>query len=226
VGNDKPVEGELVGQLLLGGLGVLLFVAGSWGYFRGPNDKIAGALFVFVGVLLVVLAAFYSHLDGMVELGFLKTPTIKARRAERQVEQGRVVAAHNLEESRRALGEALARYHDAALGTPNFPQHLASGSPYSNGGPPASRNVLLAEDAVFAIATLPPHEQVLVRTEVAQMSRLDFRSDLDLHATRPSDDERAYLMHRVPESGIRLWYRQRSEADPYTLYVVVVEKSV
>jgi hypothetical protein len=32
-------------------------------------------------------------------------------------------------------------------------------------------------------------------------------------------------MHRVPESDIRLWYRQKSESEPYTLYVMVIENT-
>jgi hypothetical protein len=32
-------------------------------------------------------------------------------------------------------------------------------------------------------------------------------------------------MHRVPESDIRLWYRQKSESEQYTLYVMVVDKT-
>jgi hypothetical protein len=67
-------------------------------------------------------------------------------------------------------------------------------------------------------------EQVLVRTEVASMSRPDFQTDLDLRATRPGDAGRSYRMHRVPEADIRLWYRQKSESEPHTLYVMVIEK--
>ena len=57
------------------------------------------------------------------------------------------------------------------------------------------------------------------------MGRPDFRLDLDLRATRLADAKRAYRMHRVPETDIRLWYRQRSETEPTTLYVVVIENT-
>jgi hypothetical protein len=61
---DKSAEGKLVGQILLDGLGVLLLAAGVWAYFGGQNDKIAGGFFALVGLVLVVLAAFYSRNDG------------------------------------------------------------------------------------------------------------------------------------------------------------------
>jgi hypothetical protein len=85
--------------------------------------------------------------------------------------------------------------------------------------------VLLVEDAVFTMATLTAQEQELVRTEVARMSRPDFQTDLDLRATRPGDAGRSYRMHRVPEADIRLWYRQKSESELHTLYVMVIEKA-
>jgi hypothetical protein len=249
VGEDESTEGKLVGQILLGGLGVLLLAAGAWGYFVGQNDKIAGGFFVLVGLLLVVLAAFYSHVDGIVELGLLKIPMVKARRAEKQIEQGQLVAEDNLEGARNALEEALSRYNvsqfgtatvtqEPALseteGTPNADAERASSesttdtereSSYTNAdrGPRLGHNVLLVEDAVITMATFTPHQQVLVRTEVARMSRPDFQTHLDLRATRPSDTGRSYRMHRVPESDIRLWYRQKSESEPHTLYVMVIE---
>ena len=122
MGDDESAEGKLVGQILLGGLGVLLLAAGVWGYFGGQNDKIAGGFFVLVGVLVVVLAAFYSHINGIVELGLLKIPMVKARRAEKQIEQGQVVAGNNLEGARKALEEALSRYNVSQFGTPTVTQ--------------------------------------------------------------------------------------------------------
>jgi hypothetical protein len=251
VGEDESAEGKLVGQILLGGLGVLLLAAGVWGYFGGQNDKIAGGFFVLVGLLLVVLAAFYSHIDGIVELGLLKIPMVKARRAEKQIEQGQVVAGNNLEGARKALEEALSRYNVSQFGAPTVTQEPAlsetedtpnadaepassestgdtereSSDTNADRGPRLGRNVLLVENAVFTMATLTPHEQVLVRTEVARMSRPDFHTDLDLRATRPRDAGRSYRMHRVPEADIRLWYRQKSESEPHTLYVMVIEKT-
>jgi hypothetical protein len=252
VGEDKSAEGKLVGQILLGGLGVLLLAAGVWGYFGGQNDKIAGGFFVLVGLLVVVLAAFYSRVDGIVELGFLKIPVVKSRRAEWQVEQGQVVAGTNLEGAGKALEEALSRYNVSQFGAPIVTREPAlsetEGAPNADAepasrestrvteressdtnadrGPGLGRYVLLVEDAVITTATLTPHQQDLVRTEVARMSRPDFRTDLDLRATRPGDAAgRSYRMHRVPESDIRLWYRQKSESEPYTLYVMVIENT-
>jgi hypothetical protein len=247
----ESVDGKLVGQILLGGLGVLLLAAGMCAYFIGQNNKIAGGFFVLLGLLLVILAAFYSHIDGIVELGLLKIPMVKARRAEKQIEQGQVVAGNNLERARNALEEALSRYNVSQTGTPTLTQQPvpseiedtpnADAEPASSEstgdaerefsdtnadrGPRPGRNVLLVEDAVFTMATLTPHEQVLFRTEVARMSRPDFRTDLDLRATRPGDAPRSYRMHRVPECDIRLWYRQKSESEPHTLYLMVIEKT-
>jgi hypothetical protein len=84
---------------------------------------------------------------------------------------------------------------------------------------------MLAADAVFTITTLTPHQQDLVCTEVGRISRPDFQTDLDVRKTRPGDASRSYRMHRVPDADIRLWYRRKSEFDPQTLYVVVVEKT-
>jgi hypothetical protein len=226
VGEGESAEAKLVGQILLGGLGVLLLAAGAWGYFAGQNDEIAGGFFVLVGLVLVVLAAFYARVDGIVELGLLKIPMVKARRAEKQIDQGAVIAGDNLEGAGKALEEALFRYNVSQFGTPTVMQERSESSDTNTDrGPCPGRNVLLVEDAVLTMATLTPHQQVLVRTEVAQMSRPEFQTELDLRATRPGDAGRSYRMHRVPEAEIRLWYRQKSEFEPHTLYVMVIEKT-
>jgi hypothetical protein len=217
VGEDESADRKRVGQLLLGGSGVLLAAAGMWAFFAGQDDELAGGFFVLTGLLMVVLAAFYSHVDGIVELGLLKIPIAKARRAEKQLERGRIVAGSNLEEARKALEEALSRYHDAQFGTPTVTQDPSA----SRDGP--ERNVLLVEDAVFTMATLTLDEQALVRTEVARMRRPDFHTNLDLRETRPGNTGRSYRMHRVPDSDLRLWYRQKSEFEPYPLVVMVIE---
>jgi len=229
VAEDESAQAKLVGQILLGVLGVLLLAAGVWGYFGGQNDKIAGGFFVLVGLLVVVLAAFYPRIDGIVELGFLKIPMAKARRAENQIEQGQLVAGSNLEGAMKALEEALSRYNVFQVGTPTVTREPAlSGTALSEAEGTRQRpgrNVLLVEDAVITMATLTPNQQVLVGTEVARMSRYDYQTQLDLRATRPGDTGRSYRMHRVPESDIRLWYRQKSEYEPDTLYVMVVENT-
>lgn len=205
---DAAADKKLVGQLLLGDLGVLLLAAGTWAYFTGANNRLAGGFFVLVGLVLVVLAAFYSRIDGLVDLGLLKVPTVRTRRAEKQIELGQVVAGANLQQASEALGETLSRF--------------AQGP---DRGPRLGHNVLLVEDAVFTMATLTPHEQLLVNNEVARMGRPDFRTGLDLRATRPGDAERSYRMHRVPDADIRLWYRQKSEYEPHTLYLMAIEKT-
>ena len=214
MGEDKSTDGRLVGQLLLGGLGLVLLGAGLLAYFIGPNDKIVGGFFVLTGLVLGVLAAFFSRIDRLVELGLLKIPTGKARRAERQVEQGRVVFGHQLEAATRALEETLARHHVAPA---------PSGDPDTGRDRGRGLQVLFAEDAVFTMATLAPQEQGLVRAEVAHMSRPGFPMKLDPRATRPGETERSYRMHRVPETDIRLWYRCEGEPERHPLYVMVIE---
>ncbi|MDV3127927.1 hypothetical protein M1247_23620 [Mycobacterium sp. 21AC1] len=204
---DSAAEKKLVGQILLGDLGALLLAAGAWAYFTGQNNRLAGGFFVLVGLVLVVLAAFYSRIDGLVDLGLLKVPAVKTRRAEKQIELGQVITGANLKEASEALEATLSRF-----------THLPDRGLLD-------RNVLLVEDAVFAMATLTPHEQLLVNNEVERMGRPDFRTDLDLRATRPGDTERAYRMHRVPQADIRLWYRQKSKAEPHTLYLMAIEKT-
>jgi hypothetical protein len=178
VGEDESADRKRVGQLFLGGSGVLLLAAGTLGFFVGQNDELAGGFFVLTGLVIVVLAAFYSHIDGIVELGLLKIPVARARRAEKQLERGRVVGGANLDEARKALEEAVSRYHDAQPGTPTVTH-----DPLASRNRP-ERNVLLVEDAVFTIATLTLDEQALVRTEVARMSRPDFDTNLDPRETR------------------------------------------
>lgn len=214
VGEDKSADGRLVGQLMLGGLGLVLLVAGLLAYFIGTNDKIVGGFFVLTGLVVGVLAAFFSRTDRLVELGLLRLPAGKARRAERKVEQGRVVFGNRLEAATKALEETLAHHHVAPASTGD----LDAGC-----GPGPGAQVLLAEDAVFTMATLAPQEQVLVRAEVDRMSRPDFPMKLDPRATRPGETERSYRMHRVPDTDIRLWYRRGGEPEPYSLYVMVIE---
>lgn len=203
MGVNDSADGKPVGQLLLGGLGAVLLAAGLWGYF-GAHDKLTGGFFVLVGVVVIVLAAFYPRVDRIVDLGLLKIPKLKARRAEKQIQRGELVAGASLDEARKSLQETVSRYHDAQFGT---------------------GSVLLVEDAVFTMTTLTPHEQHLVHAEVVRMGRPDFRPDLDPHVTRPGAGERPYRMHRVPDADIRLWYRQKSESDPDKLYLVVIEKT-
>jgi hypothetical protein len=196
-----------VGQLLLGGAGLFLLAAGLLGYFAGQDDEIAGGFFVLVGLLVVVLAAFYPRLDGLVELGLLKIPAVDARRAEKQLERGMVVAGSDLEATRKALEQTVSRHRDARYGTP-------AATPGA---------VVIAELAVLVMATLRPDVQLLVHAEIARMGRPDFRPHLDPGPSRPVDAARSYRMHRVPDCDVRLWYRQRDTSQPYPLCVVVVE---
>jgi hypothetical protein len=216
VGEDESAERRLVGQLLLGGLGLFLLASGGYAYFGGRNDQLVGAFFLFAGLVLVVLAAFFSRVDGIVELGLLRIPAVKARRAEHQLAQGRVVGADKLDEARRAVEGTLARYHVA---------QIRSTAGRSAAAQSERRDVLVVEDAVVMMSTLTPNELELVAIELDRLSRLDYQTDSDLHATRPGGAGRSYLMHRVPECDVRLWYRQKSDSEPHTLFVMVVEKT-
>jgi hypothetical protein len=225
VGADESAEAKLVGQLFLGGLGLFLLAGGGWAYFGGQDDQLVGGFFLLAGLLLVVLAAFYSRVDGLVELGLLKIPAGKARRAELQIEQGRVVAGADLEEARKAVDEALARHHLSQVATPAVSHVAATSEPAATAGVGRGSSVLLAQDAVFMMTTLTPNERDLVDTEIARMSRADFPTNLDLRATKPGDAGRSYRMHRVPECDVRLWYRQKSASEPHVVYVMVIEKT-
>jgi hypothetical protein len=216
VGEHESAERRLIGQLLLGGLGLFLLASGGFAYFGGRNDQLVGAFFLFAGLVLVVLAAFFSRVDGIVELGLLRIPAVKARRAEHQLARGRVVDAHHVDEARRAVEGALAGYHVAQVRSTAGP----AAAPQSEG-----RQLLVVEDAVVMMATLTPRELQLVGVELDRLSRVDYQTDSDLHTTRPGGAGRSYLMHRVPECDVRLWYRQKSDSEPHTLFVMVVEKT-
>lgn len=196
-------DGKLIGQLSLGALGLLMATAGAWGFLAGPNNKIAGGVFVILGALAVLAAAFYPRVDHWVELGLLKVPHAIAHRAESQLGEGRVVAAADLEDTLTALRQTLALHHV----------------------PAGAADVMLADDAVFSAAALGPRDQAVLIGELARMASVEFRVDLDLREIPRGSATRTYRMHRLPDSDVRVWYRQKSEFEPHVLCVTVIEKT-
>jgi hypothetical protein len=92
---------------------------------------------------------------------------------------------------------------------------------------PNRRRVILVDDAVIKLATLDAAEQSLVQAEIARMSNPDFRPESDQRGHRRGGGGRAYYVHTVPKSNLRLWYRQldkRNPTDPETLAVMVIDR--
>lgn len=89
------------------------------------------------------------------------------------------------------------------------------------------RNVVLVDDAVIRMATLTADEQSSIMVEIARMSHRDFQPESDRSAHRRASGGRAYYVHKVPGSDLRLWYRQldkRNPTDPETLAVMVIDR--
>lgn len=210
--NSKPWS-----QIFLGLVAVLLFGCAVVGSLKGLHAAVAIFL-VIAGGGLAILAAFWSRVQGPV--GFTRDgfsiPINAANRAEKQIEQGRLVDENKLEAASKALEEALSRYNTSRVGTPTVTQ----GPPSA----PTNRSVALVDDAVVTMATLDPREHALVRNEIARMSRSDFREEDDPRAIRAGDQGRSYRVHNVPNSNLRLWYRPLSEHHPDRLVVMVIEK--
>jgi hypothetical protein len=110
-----PDDGKSVVQILLGIVGLVLLGAGFLGYFGEQDDMVAGG-FVAAGVLLVLVAAFFPWIEGTIELAGMKLP-VGARRAEKQLEQGKVVDASKVESAWKAMEEALSEYKVTQIGT-------------------------------------------------------------------------------------------------------------
>lgn len=90
-----------------------------------------------------------------------------------------------------------------------------------------ARNVLLVDDAVIRMATLPADEQSSVMAEIARMSHRDFQPESDQRGHRRGSGGHAYYVHKVPRSDLRLWYRQldkRNPTDLETLAVMVIDR--
>lgn len=207
-------------------------MAAIFGFFKGLNATVAIFL-IIVGGGLVILAAFWSRVNGPVGLtkdGF-SIPIDAANRAEQQLQQGKVVDADD------TLGivdtfEAVLSQHGArAVKEGQPPREIAPPQQEPEQEPTAEpprwrlgRNVQLVDDAVVTIATLTNHERVQVQTEIARMSHPDFREEDDPRAIRAGDQGRSYRVHKVPDSNLRLWYRPLNEDHPETLVVMVIEK--
>jgi hypothetical protein len=194
--------------------GVILLASGLYGYFSDKDWKATGGVLGF-GVLLALCGCFYSRIDGIVQFLGLKIPIGRARRAEKQVADGQVVAGADVEGARKAVEEALSKYNVTQFGNATLTQ-----SP-----PPAqARDVQVVADAVATMATLSDDEADRVEAEIARMSRPDFREESDPRAIRAGDQGRSYRVHMVPKTDLRLWYRPLDEKHPETLLVMVIQR--
>jgi hypothetical protein len=203
-------------QVFLGVVGILLLVAAVVGSLKGLPDAVAIAM-LLLGGSLVALAAFWSRIQGTVELSKdgLKFPVGAVDRGEKQLEQSKVVDAESIGQRVEAL-EWLLR---AETWPPIFGGTVLPSAPAG----PQTRNVQLVDDAVATMLTLTDRERTQVEAEIARISQLDFQVGADPRAIRPGDHGRSYHVHKVPDTTIRLWYRQ-SDTDPEALVVMVIEK--
>ncbi|WP_441961466.1 hypothetical protein [Mycolicibacterium houstonense] len=223
-------------QIFLGSLAIVVLVGGFVGALKGLPELLASLLFI-AGVLLAVLAAFWSRIQGTVEFtkDGAKIPIGAARRAEEQAQRGEFVAAEKVPAAVEAVEDAVSQF-----GTPTVSQLRPHGSEERSPAPrqeePDSRaaeepsrisrgrNVQLVDDAVVTMATLTDHERSQVQAEIARMSHPDFREEADARGIRVRERGRSYRVHRVPNTDLRLWYRPLNEDQPETLVVMVISK--
>lgn len=109
---DEPKDPASIGAIFLGVLAVLLFGVAGVGYFTHEPEPVTGG-FILAGTVLAIIAAFFSRINGILEVGKdgAKIP-IGARRAEQQLEQGEVVQADRLPELLKEFKELLAESRD------------------------------------------------------------------------------------------------------------------
>lgn len=204
-------------EIFLGILAVLLFACAVIGASKyGLDDKVAGGV-VAAALLLAVLAAFSSQVEGNLKLGKHFEIPIVARRAKQQAQKSKVADAKD------ASQHATTPVDDADA----YLRKLAR----SESLPPwtGKRNVELVDDAVPAMAALTAHERDLVRSEIERISRPDF----DLATTDPmtvrGGRSPGGKRHPVPGSDITIfyWCRPRESADePQTVDVASIIKNL
>ncbi|MGY4869792.1 hypothetical protein [Mycolicibacterium elephantis] len=128
-----PDDGKSVVQILLSIVGVVVLGAGFLGYFGEQDDVVAGG-FVAAGVLLVLVAAFFPWIEGTIELAGMKLP-VGARRAEKQLEQGKVVDASAAESAWKAIEQTLSEFQVTPVDKPPVKPEL----PPTGAGPERQR---------------------------------------------------------------------------------------
>lgn len=224
-GKSRHFSEVFLGVLALG------LIAASYCSGQGESFKIA---LLSGGVLLAVIAAFYARIEGILKFWKAEIP-IKAAvlRAEEQVESGQTVAASEMPELVQKLEEMLSTY-GSRVGTPTVTKSPAETQTVSGGDGDrdvqnsekqrTGRNVVLVDDAVLSMTTLPQAEQYRVHTAIARMSHPDFEPTSDPKTFVPGDRERTYRTHRLAGSDIRLLYRQSSEDDSSTLFIVLLTR--
>lgn len=109
---EVPKEPPPIGAIFLGVLAVLLFGVAGVGYFAHEPEPVTGG-FLLAGTVLAIPAAFYSRVNGILEVGKdgAKIP-IEARHAEQQLKQGKVIQADRLPELLKEFRELLAESRD------------------------------------------------------------------------------------------------------------------
>jgi hypothetical protein len=195
---------------------------------RDQEEAVTITLLV-IGGGLGAIAAFAPRVEGIVEFGKdgFKFP-VRARSAEKQIQQGKLIDADDLSKTLEDIKAAL-----SPVGTPTItqepPRAMSSGetepdsvrahtdTSAESAAPPAQRKVSLVDDAVVEMLALTAEERNLVRAEVVRMGHPDFREESDPRAIRRGDAGRSYRVHKVPQSNIRLWYRRldkRNKPNP------------
>ena len=228
MGGDKNLP---VGPAFLGLLSVALLVVTCTGYFTDQSEGVTIALLI-AGVLLGAGAAFFNRVEGVIELGKegFKLPVVAARRAEKQIEEGRVLDRNAVDALLQRLDAAATEIvRDAPLALP--PTQQGGTNPQlttlddSRSQPTGRRSVLLVENAVERMTTLSTTERDQIRNEVARMSGPDFDETSDHRGHRKGGGGIAYRVRQVPDSDLRLWYRplKQDEADG-PLAIVAIEK--
>lgn len=200
-------------EIFLGILAVLLFgcaVIGASKY--GLDDKVAVGV-VAAALMLAVLAAFSSQVEGNLRIGKHFQIPIAPRRARQQSQRSQAAEAKDDPPPVDSADEylrKLARSESLPAWT-------------------GKRNVRLIDDAVSAMAALTPHERVLVRSEMDRISRPEF----DLAGTDPmtirSGTSPGGKRHPVPGSDITIfyWCRLRERAnEPQTVDVASIVKNL
>ncbi|AOS93943.1 hypothetical protein AN931_20145 [Mycobacterium intracellulare subsp. chimaera] len=200
-------------EIFLGILAVLLFACAVIGASKyGLDDKVAVGV-VAAALLLAVLAAFSSQVEGNLRLGKHFEIPIAARRTKQQSQKSKAPEAKDDPAPVDSADEYLRK--------------LA----ISDSLPPwtGTRNVRLIDDAVPAMAALTPHERALVRGEMERISRPDF----DIGRTDPmtirSGKSPGGKRHPVPGSDITIfyWCRLRERAnEPQTVDVASIVKNL
>ncbi|EEN89444.1 hypothetical protein RHOER0001_4357 [Rhodococcus erythropolis SK121] len=210
--SDRP---KPVAAGFLGFVAATLFVIATFGYFGDEGDVVTGALFLF-GTAVAVIAAFSPHVQGTVK--FSKDGAeFQIDRAERQLKSGESVSVEKLDEVVEAVGRApgIDPQRAEKNGTPRQTDAPAKGPIQGSGPMPREtavglpkNEVRLVDDAVTTVLTLTTDERSRVYEQLHRMTDPDFDPSTDRRGHRRGQQGHAYRVRMVPETDIRLWYRE------------------